>query len=249
MRAMISGQAELIVMVGPEPVAYPIMGGEVINDLYLISRRLDGRSDLTIVEVSDLDEARKLGRAAREAHRAQVEKILVEEGRVTPSQPKGAIGSVSRPEPTRTPQAKIAAPADGVKQRAWTAVLKQVKELGAGARTYRVNRATIFAARATIKNRFKHRHDYTGPASGGSSKKAFAVGARRLKAPTPTQARDEILNLTDQIKALEGARKPAKYRRKRMDLERLVSYRAALLDFVKADDESAYVKLKKRIEG
>lgn len=254
MKAMISGQAGLVVVIDDAPVAHPISGGSAIRDPYTIARRFDGCEDVEIVEVDTLAEAQERGAALRETGRAAVLKILE---RAVVNADSQAIASRI---PKQNPIAPKAAPrSDPLEQDVVVhripskrAVAQVVDDLFLTRRHNR-NWVAAYVKNAGLQKKGKKpaatvaRVSRRGGHFANGAGSLLAVQGRTVLAawdesPAIGKREIEVALLTERINQLTAHYGQAKRPRGR-GLARLMSERRSLLDYLKSKDEDRYLSL------
>ena len=225
MRAMISGQAGLVVILGDEPIGYPISGGETVTDPYRIARSLDACGDIETVEVDDVDEAMSLGVRKREASMAEIGRSLAAAGFPSKSLvTKGKRWSFAGLRAAGPPEAGTVV---------WQVAKKQKAKAG-----YVTAKS---AGTGRIPATYRSAGGRTMIAGGG----ALAVAEDRepllVQADSPEA---QIEQLTRRIKNLtEHFKGKAKDNQSRRGLLMMVNKRRSLLDHLRKKDAERYVAL------
>lgn len=226
MRALISGQAGLVVFLGDNPTAHPIGGGSSIDDPYRIARALDACDDLAEIEVETVEQALQAGLALREAAEADISSGLESIG-MAEAKSLSSQGKVR-------PQLRVIA--DNLRMSKAGAV----KPVKLKAKRYR----TLFGSTAAVPS-YGENHLSAGGVTGGNL--AFAV---KLAEPLAVTARgspeEQITILTQRINNLtEHFKTHAKDNHSRRGLLMLVNKRRSLLDHLRKKDEARYATLIK----
>lgn len=232
MRAMISGQAGLVVILGDDPVGYPISGGNSVTDPYRIARSFDACDDIETVEVDTLNEAMSLGLRKHEASMAQISRSLAAAGF-----PSKAVTSASK---------RWGFPRLG-------AVSLTDAEMGKQAALKQRKKASYVTAAVTAKSAGPGRIRTTFRSASGAG---LAYGGAVLavaedQEPVTVQAESpeaQIELLSKRIKDLtEHFKGHAKDNQSRRGLLMMVNKRRSLLDYLRKKDSVRYLAIIEKL--
>ena len=230
MRAMISGQAGLVVILGDDPVAYPIGGGASLTDPYRIARSLDACSDIETVEVDTLDEAMSRGSQARDVSQATIAQNLAAAGFVPVTVPRKSAQQRPRVFSTvrLTPTAKDDNKDSKSKPKKYfptsTGVARN-QSSGGGRTTYRMTTGGRGRSSGGAGLAVAEEYDVVVTADTNSPEIQVAILTERIK------------NLTEHFKS------HAKDNHSRRGLLIMVNKRRSLLDFLRKQDGDRYLAL------
>lgn len=226
MKALISGEAGWIVVLGDEPVAYPIAGGPSSRDPYLIARSLDG-CDVEVREVASLAEAKLIGRSQLEANLTKVRTKLRAAGYLDDSS-----DASMQAEPTPQAPAKVTAIGPSTRKK------ETAPQSGSKSRRRAEGPSTPFR---------------TGTGGGAIYGGGLTVAARDIEQTVLSYVEDrspevQVSILTERISNLtEHFKSHKKDNHSRRGLLAMVSQRRRLLDYLKSKDEDRYKSLIEKL--
>lgn len=236
MRAMISGQAGLVVILGDDPVAYPIGGGGMLTDPDRIVRSFDACSDIETIEVDTVDQAMSLGTQLREASLMKIDRTLAAAGFAPAAPPR----EDAKRRPGRTSGSRFAIEPIRKSEDSKQKLRKQYYVTASTARTASASSGGGQTAYRTLAG--------GRGLTAGNVALALTEGEQLVVAEDARTPETQVAVLTERIQNLtEHFKGHSKDGHSRRGLLMLVNKRRSLLDYLKKKDIQRYSALIEKL--